>query len=753
MPSASDAAPPGDGPGTVGADVSPEPAVLGEDTQPLGVTVRGNPRPELAAWAFAAMTVSPVLILLAWLVTGLALLLTGRFLLVPMLLISVPLAGGVITVTTARSVPVGWLMADLGRWAGRSRARPWVSWWGLAGTAAAAVGFAVWQWLLASPSLIVDRAPGVATQAAFWIADNGSLPITGSLAFFGGAHPGLALASYGFAAHGSGLLPTVAPGLPIVLAAGLWAHALPGAAVVSPILGAIAIFAVGGLTGRLAGPQWAPVGAVLLGACLPEIYTSRSGFTEILAQALLFGGLCLVVDGLGPGRSRVIAALGGFVLGMAVLADPAVAIALLPAISFLGVMAASGRGQSLALGAGLAGGVALALAGDAALASASTLTEAFGNAGWPVLGFTLATAIGVVVGVVRPVRRRVAGWLAARPLRWLPDVAAGLVIAVMVGFAIRPYLQTVQGPANAYIAGLQRMAYLVPQPGRRYAEDSFYWVVWYAGAPALALGVAGLALLARRCLRALLSWRDPVGAARAAALPLGVTMWAAITVLWQPATVPDQPWASRRLVPVVLPGLIVFAVWMAGWLIARSRRRGAGLVPLVAAVACFVVALGAPVAATTFGVGAIWNGQPGLGPVPGGVGTHPTGAGQVLAVGRVCGAIPPRSSVIIVDSVAARQFTEVIRGMCGVPVGVMAGASRAQVQAVIAGIERSGRRPVLFSATQAGLAPFLVPARRVVDLVTQQDAHVLTQPPASTWPVRYQLWMSLPGRTAGAGTA
>ena len=29
---------------------------------------------------------------------------------------------------------------------------------------------------------------------------------------------------------------------------------------------------------------------------------------------------------------------------------------------------------------------------------------------------------------------------------------------------------------------------------------------------------------------------------------------------------PDQPWASRRLVPVVLPGLILCAMWAAAWL-------------------------------------------------------------------------------------------------------------------------------------------------------------------------------------------
>ena len=28
--------------------------------------------------------------------------------------------------------------------------------------------------------------------------------------------------------------------------------------------------------------------------------------------------------------------------------------------------------------------------------------------------------------------------------------------------------------------------------------------------------------------------------------------WSTVTVLWDPAIFPDQPWASQRLVPVVL---------------------------------------------------------------------------------------------------------------------------------------------------------------------------------------------------------
>jgi hypothetical protein len=101
-----------------------------------------------------------------------------------------------------------------------------------------------------------------------------------------------------------------------------------------------------------------------------------------------------------------------------------------------------------------------------------------------------------------------------------------------------------------------------------------------------------------------------------------------------------------------------------------------------------------------------------------------------------------RMSVVILDRVAATEFAQAIRGMCGVPAAVMAGAPVTQVQSVIRGIAGTAREPVLVATRAAELAPYGAIPRRVVDLVTTQDAHDLTQPPSTTWPISYQLWMS-----------
>jgi hypothetical protein len=597
----------------------------------------------------------------------------------------------------------------------------------------------------------VDRAPGAFFQFGYWIAQHGSLPIPTELAAFGGSHPGLTFSSFGFISHAGAIAPGLAAGLPITLAAGLWTHGLAGGVALSPLLGALAVLSVGGLTGRLAGPQWAPAGALLLAITLPETYTSRSAFSEILAQALLFGGLCLVVDSLAPRQSRILAALAGLALGLTVLVAVGSLVALLPAIVFVGALLAARRPQALPFGGGLLAGIGLGLVGGFALATPmmEALSPEIGLVALAAAAFLAVTLVGAAAGLVEPVRRRVARVLAARPLRWLPEAGAVIVVAAAAAFVIRPYLQTVEGVANPYIVALQRISHLAANPRRMYAEDSLYWVIWYLGAPALLLGVAGLALLTRRCLRALITWRDPTGSARAWALPLMIIGWGAITVLWRPSTTPDQPWASRQLVPVLIPGLIVAAIWVCAVLALRARERGAGMVAVSAAVACFVAALAVPPVITTFGIGGKRVVAPASYPASSAPAFQRTGVGQLDAITSLCGAIPAGSPVLLLDQVAARRFTQVIRGMCGIPAGVMAGAAPAQVAEVMRQIMGTGHQAVLLATRPAELTPYGGTPSRVVDLTTIQDAHVLTQPPASGWPVRYVLWMSGPGTAGG----
>jgi hypothetical protein len=289
-------------------------------------------------------------------------------------------------------------------------------------------------------------------------------------------------------------------------------------------------------------------------------------------------------------------------------------------------------------------------------------------------------------------------------------------------------------------------------PGRLYSEKSLYWVIWYLGLPALLLAVIGLAMLTRRCLRGLLRWQDRDGEARAWALPLAVFLWGFLAVLWLPGTVPDQPWASRVLVPVLLPGLVALAVWVAAWMTGRAQLRGAQLVAVGGAAVCFVAALALPPAAITFEIGPLHAATPSVRLALTGLAFRRTGAGEYDTDLALCSTIGNHSSVIMLDEPAARAFGPVIRGICGAPVGVITDGSQPHVEAAIGGIERVRRRAVLIASRSVELNPYQSLARpqRIVNLATQDDAHVLTEPPTSTWPVNYTLWMVVPAGTFGS---
>ncbi|MGH3183608.1 MAG: hypothetical protein ACRDOE_17150, partial [Streptosporangiaceae bacterium] len=427
------------------------------------------------------------------------------------------------------------------------------------------------------------------------------------------------------------------------------------------------VLSYGGLVGRLAGARWAPAAAAVLAVSLPEQYTSRASFSEPLAQVLLFGGLCLLADSLTvnrgprsasdwPGQDKVLAGLAGLALGLTIgvridgLSD------ILPAVPFLGVLLAARRRQAIPFGAGLLIGVGYGLA-DGYLKSRPYLdleAPSLRPLGLIVAVVVLATLAGVAVTASPAARQKLSQWLAGpmtgRVVRWLPEAAAILTVVIFIGFAIRPLVQTVAGETDptsiAYVAELQKLAHLPINGRRQYYEDSLYWVIWYLGVPAVLLGAFGLAVLARRCLRAVLArgddppspregmaWKDPSAAARVWALPVMIAVWVIVTVLWRPAVAPDQPWASRRLVPFVLPGLILGAIWAATWLKDQAARGGRTRLTAAVVASCCVASLLIPTALSTLDLGF----TPRL--TAHGMAFRRIGAGELAAVDGLCAAI------------------------------------------------------------------------------------------------------------------
>jgi hypothetical protein len=665
---------------------------------------------------FGAVTVVPALAAVAWLLPGLPLLLAGRLSAPPLVFMFSPLAVG-LCYFVLRQQPT--------RWPGfRGERRP-VPWWAVAATVAVAAGFAVWQIAERSQQVIEVRDPAVYLQVGTWIAHHGSLPIPQAAGAFGGAHPGLSFASLNYDPAGSGLAPDFMTGLPLVLAAAIWLGGVPAALVTTPLIGACAVLSFGGLAGRLVGARWAPAAAAALALALPEQYTSRGTFSEPLAQVLLFGGLCLLIDALlvtrqpaRPNQDRVLAGLAGLVLGLVVLVRVDGVSDILPAVPFLVLLLAARRRQAIAFGLGLVIGAGYGLADGYLLAGPYLAREApsLRLAGGIAAAVVAATLAGLLAARSRAVRDAARGWPPVRQVtRWLPAAAAALTVAAFAGFALRP---------------------LVQRPSGQYDQNSLYWVIWYIGLPAVLLGAFGLAVLVRRTSQALLTWQDPRAEARTWALPLLVALWVIVTVLWRPAIDPGQPWASTRLVPFVLPGLILGAVWASAWLGELTGQHGQARTTSGVVASCCAASLLIPAALTNLDLDRHLSAR--------GMAFLRIGAGEPGTVDRLCAKIGPYASVVILDAPTANQFAPVSRILCDTPTAIIDHPTAATVDAVITGIQHAGRRVVLLAQDSAELAPYGGGPREVVDLATTQEARDLTTPPTRTWPVQYTVWMSNP---------
>ncbi|TMR92730.1 hypothetical protein [Nonomuraea basaltis] len=493
-----------------------------------------------------------------------------------------------------------------------------------------------------------------------------------------------------------------------------------------------------------------PAGSVLMRA-LPLACAAHPGDTPASGRGLVGSP---VVRALGwvravrSGDAAASAALAGLVFGLALAVRIDGLRDLLPVLAYAGLLIALRRHQvrhragdgvsdgrlgrpllaGLAVGAGV-GSLAAYLLARPYLAYLSGSLKPLLVICAAVLALTIAgTVLAPRLGarIARLVRRP-----SRRTARLLPALAAGLVVLAMAGFAARPWAQTVRRapltPQDVltadFIAKTQAANHLPSDPGRLYYEDSLYWVFWYVGVPIAVLATLAAAVLARRLVRE----RDFVWL-----LPLAVIGWTTVTTLWLPSITPDHPWASRRLVPVVLPGLILLAAWGLRWVRNRAWRMGYGRRAQRALLAAGCLLLVAPAAVTSIGTA-----------------FTPVERGEAAAVAGLCAALPRDASVLIVERVTGDRFTQLVRGMCGLPtarVVLTPGThlpSPANVTRLADRVRRAGRAPVLLAAQADQVSPYGAPVQ-VMRLRTGQDERSLTDPPNGTWSLSVDVWMTLP---------
>ncbi len=539
-------------------------------------------------------------------------------------------------------------------------------WTAVAG--AGVLGFTVFNVTRTSQNIYQLRDPNAYGAAGRWLADHASLNIPTNLELFG-TDPGINFVSAGIGfrdirslyAQGNHLLPAfLAP----------VAHYLGESAMFrfSALLGGLALLAFFGLVRRVAGGLLALVATTALATSLPFLYVSRDTFSETATLLFLTGGLSLLVWAFDhPTTGRYVAA--GLALGAAAMAriDSTVALVSVPVVFGLVLLRAGTpvERRTALRHAGALLGTVLVLDVIGFLDILRVSAGYYNDHRSEILAShaALAAALGVMVlAVVLDWSTGTLTRLWRERRRLLGLAGAGLVVVVLVALGSRPLWMTQHGHPDdgyiKYVEAIQKGTGLAVDGTRTYNELTVSWEAWYYGWPTLVLALLGYALLAFRLLAR--------GQGRLLA-PLIMGLSLSLLYFYDARITPDQVWAMRRFVPVVIPIMLMAAVVALGWLWARHRW----LRPVAALGAVLVIVVPAVI---TFPMQALRADVP-----------------QLALVESLCRTVPADGGVIATDEAASESLLQVVRSYCNVPAAGLVKPTRAQLAAVRTAMAAGGR--------------------------------------------------------------
>ena len=671
-----------------------------------------------AGYLLSALSLVPALLVTGWLIVAVPLVVVGQFRPATV----APLAA----IACVVLVPLG--LALLRHPAAHIR----TPWWPVILTVLIGVGFAVFAAVTHSENIILRRDPGAYAQMGYWYAFHPTWSIPAPLSAFG-PNPGqLGFGSLGFNQVDNTIVGQFMTGWPTMLAAGYWVSGWSGLLILPAIIGGCAIVAVGGLVARLMGAKWAPLGALFTAFTWPVLWASQTTLSEPVAMLLLASAICLAIDWLVVTADPVTdprlrhrvwlhAFAAGLVLGAGELVrlDIGVDAALmLPALGWLWVRRRPGVWAYL-IGL-LLGGALGAL--DGLVATRPYIGINISSVRVLVALVVAAVLVTAVVAVVlrrlhRPVREQ-------RWWRPVPAIGAALVGIIGVLLLIRPFVlidhSTTDPNIRDYTGVLQQINSLPVDGTRGYAEQSLIWVSWYIGWPAAIAAFVAAAMLV---------WRTCNGRDKRWIPVLLVYAGSALLTLIHPGITPDHPFADRRLVVEMLPGMILLATWAMveafRWLRGVAARATGGWPRRWPRIAMAVLLLAYLVSM-------------GIVTVP--MSTKRTYIGEIAISDQVCRALPANASVVMSDTL----WMPTIRAQCGLPATQLIQMTPDAVAQVTASIRAVGRTPVFVALDPGPLMDGGLVPQQVFHDVTMQDEQVLMQRPGNTSTLDLQFWMATP---------
>jgi len=511
--------------------------------------------------------------------------------------------------------------------------------------------------------------------------------------------------------------------LPALLARGWSVGGDAGLLLVTALLGALALLALYALATTVVGPRWALVGPVMLVLAPLQSWFSRDAYAELPVEFLALGGLWLLVEALrreDSSASVAAGAIAGVILGsitfaridaLAILVGIPVALAVEMARARPGGRDERRRQDRRALWSTAIALVATALLG---LGVSRALSPGYlSDLANDLHLLELATATGVAGAVaviaIHWKRPGIGHSLASKPiLTWTGG-------ALTVAIAVYAYVWRPRTGGKPHVAGS-----LSPAAARKvfdayYFSASFRWFAWYFGLFALASAVAGIVVLGVRALRS----DTPSLFLLAASMPVTVLFVA------RPSVSPDQLWAMRRFLPIVLPAMTIAAAAAAIWSTGAIAKWQPQL--RVPAVGLVVAALLVPAALT---------GRPFL--------DAQMQGGALDTVRSICADAGPDAAIAVEPyAFLGAELPQTLRGFCGVPTAALLPDPGLVLGSYARQWKNAGRKLFMVTARRPAqvAAPNVIQVAHLVVADAREPERTLGRRPRRYAPRRIDVWL------------
>ena len=524
----------------------------------------------------------------------------------------------------------------------------------------AVIGWAFWILRNAGSPIFLNRDPGSYFSTALTLNSFGGLSVdVGNHVLFGA--PGVNfIGPASYFVSGSTLEFQFEHGASVLYALSAWSFGPPLISVASTlafIVGGLALARTMVMTGIRRSIAWASTSAFMIS--IPVVYSARSTYSEPFVFMMLAVAALTFAIWYREDRPQSFLVLPGLLVGSTCLfrVDGLLYVGVLLIALTVGHPTVQNRGRTWSA-LGLLPGVVIGTIDHWWWTGnyASDLEHYY-----EVLAALLfaATATALALSVLSKWKSEVIErlFLSSWP-KWIASTTSGLTF-LFVWFLMfwRPLLFPSKksspglSPSQSLTAGLQQRSGAIIDSSREYSEYSLTNFAWYFGLPLAIAAVVGISLVAYMAVR-------NSGISR---LAFTFIVLASAEYTYRLHISPDQPWATRRLLPFILPTMLVlgsfaFSKLTDGITDRLMKRVATSLCVLLCTVPALLAIL----------------------PVRGMTDQN----GGARAVQTICAYLRPGSDAVLVGS---PKLIASIRGTCGVNVASVGDSTQ-----LLAAIDGSG---------------------------------------------------------------